>query len=83
VIAMGPIGAASRVFFPLLGSPVTYGHVGRCGAPGQLSIEELDTALRLYSPAFANPTAASRASSRQWAQRRRPSAMKPVTWSRR
>jgi 3-dehydroquinate dehydratase-1 len=53
VIGMGPHGVASRVFFPLLGSLLTYGFVGRAGAPGQLPLAELHDALRRYSPAFA------------------------------
>lgn len=41
MIAMGPIGAASRVFFPLLGSRITYGSVTGKTAPGQLSLKDL------------------------------------------
>jgi 3-dehydroquinate dehydratase-1 len=50
VIAMGDHGAASRVFFPLCGSLITYGFLGEAVAPGQLSIEELRTELRRYCP---------------------------------
>lgn len=53
IIAMGPHGVASRVFFPLVGSLITYGFVGQPGAPGQLSLEELHAELFRYSPAFA------------------------------
>lgn len=53
VIAMGPHGAASRVFFPLLGSLITYGYVAEAGAPGQLPLAELHAELCRYSPAFA------------------------------
>lgn len=53
VIAMGPHGVASRVFFPLVGSLLTYGFVERAVAPGQLPIAELHDALRRYSPLFA------------------------------
>ncbi len=53
VIAMGAAGAASRVFFPLVGSLLTYSFAGAPTAPGQLALDELDTALRRYSPAFA------------------------------
>jgi 3-dehydroquinate dehydratase-1 len=53
VIGMGPHGVASRVFFPLVGSLLTYGFVGRPGAPGQLPLAELYAALRRYSPEFA------------------------------
>lgn len=48
-IAMGEIGASSRVFTPLLGSLVTYGTINRSTAPGQLSARELaDLFLRLH-----------------------------------
>jgi 3-dehydroquinate dehydratase-1 len=53
VIGMGPHGVASRVFFPLLGSLITYGSVGTATAPGQLPLAELHAALRRYSPEFA------------------------------
>jgi 3-dehydroquinate dehydratase-1 len=53
VIAMGPHGVASRVFFPLFGSLITYGFAAREGAPGQLPIAELHAELRRYSPEFA------------------------------
>lgn len=50
VIAMGPHGAASRVFFPLCGSLITYGYFGESVAPGQLSIQELRSELSRYCP---------------------------------
>lgn len=53
VIAMGAEGAASRVFFPLVGSLLTYSFAGAPTAPGQLALDELDAALRRYSPAYA------------------------------
>jgi 3-dehydroquinate dehydratase-1 len=53
VIGMGSAGVATRVFFALVGSLLTYGFVGRSGAPGQLPLDELYEALRRYSPAFA------------------------------
>ena len=49
---MGPHGVASRVFFPLFGSLLTYGFVGQAGAPGQLSLADLHAELCRYSPAF-------------------------------
>jgi len=58
VIALGPHGVASRVFFPLHGSLITYGFVVEAGAPGQLSLAELYAALRRYSPEFAATHAA-------------------------
>jgi 3-dehydroquinate dehydratase-1 len=61
VIAMGPHGIASRVFFPLLGSLITYGFVGgQAGAPGQLPLEALHAELCRYSPPFARAHAAAR-----------------------
>jgi len=53
VIAMGAHGIASRVFFPLFGSLLTYGFAVQEGAPGQLPLAELYGALQRYSPAFA------------------------------
>jgi 3-dehydroquinate dehydratase-1 len=53
VIGMGAEGAASRVFFPLLGSLLTYSFAGAPTAPGQLGLAALYDALRQYSPAFA------------------------------
>ncbi len=50
VIAMGPHGAASRVFFPLCGSLLTYGFLNASVAPGQLSIQDLRTELERYCP---------------------------------
>ena len=41
VIGMGEKGAASRVFFPLAGSLVTYGSLDVSTAPGQFSLKEL------------------------------------------
>jgi 3-dehydroquinate dehydratase-1 len=53
VIGMGPYGVASRVFFPLLGSLITYGFVASAVAPGQLPLAELYAELSRYSPEFA------------------------------
>jgi 3-dehydroquinate dehydratase-1 len=50
VIAMGPLGASTRVFFPTLGSLVTYGSLSRATAPGQLPIKELVKRLNFYAP---------------------------------
>src|SRR5262249_46175996 len=58
VIAMGPHGVASRVFFPLLGSLITYAFAGQAMAPGQLSLSELHAELCRYSPEFAAAHAA-------------------------
>jgi 3-dehydroquinate dehydratase I len=53
VIGMGAAGAATRVFFPLLDSLLTYSFVGAPTAPGQLALAPLYDAMRQYSPAFA------------------------------
>lgn len=53
VIGMGAEGAASRVFFPLLDSLLTYSFASAPTAPGQLGLAALYDALRQYSPAFA------------------------------
>jgi len=53
LVAMGEHGRASRVFFPLFGSLLTYGFLDQAVAPGQLSLEDLAAELRRYSPAYA------------------------------
>jgi 3-dehydroquinate dehydratase-1 len=52
VIGMGAEGAGSRVFFPLLGSRVTYSAMGGRPAPGQLPFEETRRLLTLFSPEY-------------------------------
>lgn len=48
VIGMGAKGAATRVFFPMLGSLLTYGSVTGKTAPGQLSVKEIKKEFRRY-----------------------------------
>ncbi|MBZ0221079.1 MAG: type I 3-dehydroquinate dehydratase [Candidatus Methylomirabilis sp.] len=48
VIGMGALGAASRVFFPIIGSLVTYGSVSGKTAPGQLSLGALKKEFERY-----------------------------------
>lgn len=48
-IAMGESGELSRLICPLLGSCITYAHVGKKSAPGQLSIEKLKKFLELMN----------------------------------
>lgn len=48
IIAMGPIGALSRVFFPVLGSRITYGSVTGKTAPGQISLKEIKKEFNRY-----------------------------------
>lgn len=54
VIAMGPEGALSRVFFPALGSLLTYAYLDQPTAPGQLGYRELFELLKKFYPKF-NP----------------------------
>ncbi len=49
VIAMGGYGAASRVFFPLLGSMITYAALTEQTAPGQLPLGKLKKMLSLFA----------------------------------
>ena len=53
VIGMGAAGAATRVFFPLLDSLLTYSFAGAPTAPGQIALAPLYDAIREYSPVFA------------------------------
>ena len=45
-ISMGKFGKSSRILFPLLGSLVTYGYLGKKSAPGQFTAEALAKAFR-------------------------------------
>ena len=49
-LAMGPMGPLSRLLLPAAGSLLTYGHVGRPTAPGQLGVTELAAELRRLYP---------------------------------
>jgi len=49
-LAMGPMGPLSRLVLPAAGSLLTYGHVGRPTAPGQLGVAELAAELRRLYP---------------------------------
>ncbi|MEV8512809.1 type I 3-dehydroquinate dehydratase [Dactylosporangium sp. NPDC051484] len=53
VIGMGAEGAGSRVFFPLLGSRITYSAIGGRPAPGQLPFAETVRLLETFSPGYA------------------------------
>lgn len=48
VIAMGECGSPSRVFFPMLGSLVTYGSTTKKTAPGQMPLSRIKKELVLY-----------------------------------
>lgn len=52
VIAMGGHGAASRIFFPALGSRLTYAFAGNAPVSGQLPFSETFEMLRTFFPAF-------------------------------
>ncbi len=45
-ISMGDHGLPSRIFTPLLGSPITYGYIKTASAPGQLSVQEMMSMFR-------------------------------------
>ncbi len=48
VIAMGSCGVPSRVFFPMLGSLLTYGSITGKTAPGQLPLRTIKKEFGLY-----------------------------------
>ena len=48
VIGMGAFGAASRVFFPMIGSLFSYGSITGKTAPGQLSLRDLKREFKRY-----------------------------------
>ena len=50
VVGMGPFGLASRIFFPALGSLLTYTFLGRPTAPGQLNCEDTLKYLSFFYP---------------------------------
>lgn len=52
VIAMGEHGTASRVFFPALGSRLTYAYASAWPVSGQLTFDETFEELRRYYPEF-------------------------------
>ncbi|MEU4740418.1 type I 3-dehydroquinate dehydratase [Actinosynnema sp. NPDC023658] len=52
VIAMGAIGTASRIFFPALGSKVTYTFIGHQPTSGQLGFAETFRLMRRFYPEY-------------------------------
>ncbi|MCC6546356.1 type I 3-dehydroquinate dehydratase [Candidatus Sumerlaeota bacterium] len=46
IIGMGQRGLSTRVFFPLIGSCLTYGYLGESTAPGQLSCVRMRELLK-------------------------------------
>ena len=75
VLAMGPAGTLSRVFFGAAGSLLTYAFAPGDGAtaPGQLSLRELQTELARYYPAAAGRPGSRSAGKGRPAPRSRPS----------
>jgi 3-dehydroquinate dehydratase I len=51
-ISMGPLGTASRVLFPALGSRLTYADIGLATGPGQLPYDTVCDMLRKLYPGF-------------------------------
>jgi len=51
-IALGEIGAVSRVVFPLAGSLFTFAHHRTPSAPGQLPLAEMKAELKRYFPSL-------------------------------
>lgn len=47
IIAMGDYGSPSRVFFPLIGSLLTYGSITASTAPGQMAATEIKKSWKL------------------------------------
>jgi 3-dehydroquinate dehydratase-1 len=45
-IAMGDKGLASRIFMPVIGSPISYGYINVPSAPGQFSVVEMMAMFR-------------------------------------
>jgi 3-dehydroquinate dehydratase-1 len=52
VLAMGPVGVKSRIFFPALGSLMTFASLQRATAPGQVGLRETVQELAAYYPGF-------------------------------
>ena len=51
-ISLGSIGAISRLFFPMVGSLITYSYISQPSGSGQLPLEILREQLRLYYPQY-------------------------------
>lgn len=54
LIGMGEIGRHLRAIAPIYGSALTYGHIEKSTAPGQMSLEELLLARGLFCRGLAN-----------------------------
>lgn len=55
IIGMGPMGMLSRIFFPALGSLLTYTFLGEATAPGQLTYEQTLAYLSSFYPEVPSP----------------------------
>ena len=51
-IALGSIGAISRLIFPIAGSLVTYSYVNKPSGVGQIPLDTLQDQLRLFYPQY-------------------------------
>ncbi len=51
-ISLGNIGLISRIFNPIIGSLITYGHLGSPSAPGQISALDIVNYLRMFDPEY-------------------------------
>jgi len=51
-ISLGDTGLISRIFNPMIGSLMTYGHLGVPAAPGQISVEEIINYLKRFIPMY-------------------------------
>ncbi len=49
-ISLGAMGSISRLFFPAIGSLITYAYLNKPSGPGQRPLSELREHLRLYYP---------------------------------
>lgn len=50
VIAMGDLGAISRVLFPLAGSLLTYSFLSKSSAPGQIPLKKMSELIKMFFP---------------------------------
>jgi len=48
ILAMGEIGAISRLFFPAIGSALTYAHFGKPTAPGQIDCATMARLIKMF-----------------------------------
>lgn len=51
-LSLGDLGLISRIFNPMIGSLMTYGHLGTPTAPGQVSASDIVHYLRIFDPVY-------------------------------